>query len=61
MIVVSWTLIVVSAAWVAFAYAGYPLALVLMARLSPRPVNRADISPPLSLIIAVFNGEKVLR
>ncbi len=61
MIVVCWTLIVLSAAWVAFAYAGYPLALMLMARLSPRPVSRADISPPLSLIIAVYNGEKVLR
>jgi hypothetical protein len=60
-IVALWTLIAVSAAWVAFAYAGYPLALMLMARLSPRPVIRADISPPLSLIIAVYNGEKVLR
>jgi hypothetical protein len=60
-IVALWTLIAVSAAWVAFAYAGYPLALMLMARLSPRPVSRADISPPLSLIIAVYNGEKVLR
>ncbi len=57
MIVALWTLIAVSAAWVAFAYAGYPLALMLMARLSPRPVSRADISPPLSLIVAVFNGE----
>ena len=61
MIVVCWTLIVLSAAWVTFAYAGYPLALMLMARLSPRPVSRADISPPLSLIVAVYNGEKVLR
>ena len=61
MIVALWTLIAVSAAWVAFAYAGYPLALMLMARLSPRPVIRADISPPLSIIIAVYNGEKVLR
>ncbi len=34
---------------------------MLMARLSPHPVIRADISPPLSLIIAVYNGEKFLR
>jgi hypothetical protein len=60
-IAVCWSLIFLSAAWVAFAYAGYPLVLMLMARLSPRPVSRADISPPLSLIIAVYNGEKVLR
>jgi len=56
-----WTLIFLSAAWVAFAYAGYPLALMLMARFSPRPVRRADISPALSVIIAVYNGEKSLR
>jgi cellulose synthase/poly-beta-1,6-N-acetylglucosamine synthase-like glycosyltransferase len=55
-----WTLITLSAAWVGFAYAGYPLALWWMARLSPRPVHRGNISPPLSVIIAVNNGEKVL-
>jgi cellulose synthase/poly-beta-1,6-N-acetylglucosamine synthase-like glycosyltransferase len=61
MIPICWTLIVLSAAWVAFAYAGYPLALMVLARLSPMPVHRADITPPLSVIIAVYNGEKVLR
>jgi cellulose synthase/poly-beta-1,6-N-acetylglucosamine synthase-like glycosyltransferase len=61
MITLCWILITLSAAWVAFAYAGYPLALMVMARLSPRPVHRSDITPPVSLIIAVYNGEKVLR
>jgi cellulose synthase/poly-beta-1,6-N-acetylglucosamine synthase-like glycosyltransferase len=56
-----WSLILLSAAWVGFAYVGYPCLLWLMARLSPRPVDRADISPPLSVIIAVHNGAKVLR
>lgn len=56
-----WILIALSAAWVSFAYAGYPLALMLMAQLSPRPVRRADISPALSIIIAVYNGEKALQ
>jgi cellulose synthase/poly-beta-1,6-N-acetylglucosamine synthase-like glycosyltransferase len=58
---VYWSLIALSAAWVAFAYAGYPLALMALARISPRPVHRGDISPSMSLIIAVHNGEKVLR
>ena len=56
-----WILITLSASWVVFAYAGYPLGLMLLARLSPRPIRRGDISPPLSIIIAVYNGEKALR
>jgi cellulose synthase/poly-beta-1,6-N-acetylglucosamine synthase-like glycosyltransferase len=50
-----------SAAWLAFAYVGYPLALYALSRLSLRPVRRADIAPPLSVIIAVHNGEAALR
>ena len=60
MTVLCWTLIALSVAWVGFAYLGYPLALWVMARLSPRPVQRRDISPSLSVIIAVYNGENVL-
>lgn len=60
MIAFCWTLIALSAAWVGFAYLGYPLALLLMARLSPRPVHRGDISPSISVIIAAYNGEKFL-
>ncbi len=60
MIAFCWILIALSAAWVGFAYVGYPLALLLMARLSPRPVHRGDISPSISVIIAAYNGEKFL-
>lgn len=56
-----WILIILSAGWVAFAYVGYPLGLILLARLSPRPIRRGDISPAVSIIIAVYNGEKALR
>ena len=56
-----WALIILSAAWVGFTYAGYPLALSLMAYLSPRPIRPADISPPVSVIIAVYNGEAHLQ
>jgi cellulose synthase/poly-beta-1,6-N-acetylglucosamine synthase-like glycosyltransferase len=47
-------------AWLGFAYAGYPLLLWLLGRLSPRRVGRADRFPPLSVIIAVHDGERVL-
>jgi len=60
MIALWWSLIALSAVWVGFTYVGYPLALIALARLSPRPVQRADIAPTLSLIIAVYNGEKTL-
>jgi hypothetical protein len=56
-----WTLIVLSSAWVGFAYAGYPLILILLARWSPRPLRARDSYPPLSVIIAVHNGEHALR
>jgi hypothetical protein len=49
-----------SAAWVAFAYAGYPALLFVLARFSPREVRRGDAFPPVSVIIAVHNGDHAL-
>jgi cellulose synthase/poly-beta-1,6-N-acetylglucosamine synthase-like glycosyltransferase len=60
-VILAWLLIIASIGWVAFAYAGYPLALMALARLSPRVIRRDDISPPISIIIAVHNGERSLR
>ena len=54
-------LIALSAAWLGFAYLGYPLILLLLARLSPRPVGRGDTPPKTSVIIAVHNGGQALR
>lgn len=58
--IAAWTVIAVSAAWVGFAYAGYPLLLALLARVSPRPLRRADAAPSLAVVIAVHNGAKLL-
>ncbi|RIL01393.1 MAG: glycosyltransferase family 2 protein [Proteobacteria bacterium] len=52
----AWLAIALAAAWVAFAYAGYPLALWLLGRVSPRPVQRAAHAPSLSVIVAVHDG-----
>ncbi len=60
MIGVYWALIGLSAAWVGFAYVGYPLLLALLARLSPRTIRRSAIAPPVSILIAVYNGERAL-
>jgi len=49
------------AAWVGFAYLGYPACLALLARIAPRrPIRRGPQQPPLSIIIAVHNGETLL-
>ena len=49
-----------SLAWLAFAYAGYPLALVLLRAVSPRRLRREDHFPPISVIVAVHDGERAL-
>ncbi|MCH2171074.1 glycosyltransferase [Myxococcota bacterium] len=56
-----WLIIWASLGWVAFGYAGYPLALWLMSRLSPRPVVEAECSAFISVIITVYNGERELQ
>ncbi len=50
-----------SATWLAFTYAGYPLLLAAASKLRPRPWRRADIRPSVSLIVAAWNEETVIR
>jgi cellulose synthase/poly-beta-1,6-N-acetylglucosamine synthase-like glycosyltransferase len=57
----AWLVIALSLGWVAFGYLGYPLALAVLRAVSPRPVLRADRFPPLSVILAVHDGERFLR
>lgn len=47
--------------WVLYGYIGYPVLLALLRFLRPRPVCRAPIVPPLTVIVAVHNGERALR
>ncbi len=53
-----------SLALVLYTYAGYPLAIALLARLRPRPWLRAPWpvhrSAPVSIVMAVHNGAAVL-
>jgi hypothetical protein len=44
-------------ALVAYAYAGYPGVLALLARRRHRPVLKSRITPPVSFIITVHNEE----
>lgn len=54
-------LLVVSIAWLGFAYAGYPLVLLALRRASPRPVARAEVADSMTVVIAVHNGARELR
>ena len=44
-----------------YILAGYPLLLRWMASHHPRPVQRRPIEPSVTLIIAVYNGERFLE
>lgn len=49
-------------ALVAFAYAGYPLAMALLARLRPRPLRPSDDGrlPGVDVLLVVHNGAREL-
>ncbi len=44
----------------AWIYAGYPLLLMLLTRLAPRPRHRARVSLPISVLIAAHNEVDVI-
>jgi cellulose synthase/poly-beta-1,6-N-acetylglucosamine synthase-like glycosyltransferase len=43
-----------------YTYAGYPLLLLIMSRLRPRKVRRAEFTPTVSVIITAYNEERDL-
>lgn len=45
----------------AWTHAGYPLAAAAAARLRPRPVRKADLTPSVSVVVAAWNEERVIR
>jgi cellulose synthase/poly-beta-1,6-N-acetylglucosamine synthase-like glycosyltransferase len=47
----------VATAVVIYTYVGFPILVLLRARIRPRPHARADITPPVSVIIAAHDEE----
>ena len=49
---------------IAYTYAGYPLAIAILARIKPRPWRKAPWPaggpPPVTIIMAVHNGARIL-
>lgn len=52
------TLFWLSACFVVYVYAGYPLLLALRAALRKRRVGRGPLSPTVSVVLAVYNEEE---
>jgi glycosyltransferase involved in cell wall biosynthesis len=49
-----------SAAALGWTHVGYPAVAALAARLRPNPVERADVTPSVTLIVAAWNEEEVI-
>lgn len=45
-----------AAGLLAYTYAGYPMLLLALARLRPRPVARGTWLPPVSVVMTVYQG-----
>lgn len=43
-----------------YTYAGYPVAIWMLARLRPRPWRTAPVTPSVSIVLAVHNGALLL-
>lgn len=56
MTVVLWA----SIALVIYVYVGYPALLFLIARVAPHPVEKAPITPSVTMIIAAYNEEEAI-
>jgi hypothetical protein len=50
-----------SIVFVVYAYAGYPLCLLMLAAIRGREVRKADITPRVSFIIAAHNEARRIR
>jgi cellulose synthase/poly-beta-1,6-N-acetylglucosamine synthase-like glycosyltransferase len=53
-------LLLISGAAVVWVYAGYPLLLLLLARIRSRPRERKPIHQPLTVLVAAHNEEDVI-
>lgn len=54
-------LFVFAAAVTVYIYFGYPALIYVMAKLRPRPVRRADVTPSITLIVPTFNEEAFIE
>ncbi|MGQ9609084.1 MAG: glycosyltransferase family 2 protein [bacterium] len=56
-IIIFWLSII----FIFYTYFGYPILLIILAKLRSRNVDKKDITPSVSMIIAAYNEEKNIR
>lgn len=44
-----------------YVYFGYPLLLILLSMVKARPVKKGDFYPTVSLLVAAYNEEQIIR
>ncbi len=52
---------IIAAAVTLYVYFGYPLLIFVLARLRPRPIARADVTPSMTLVVPTYNEEAVIE
>lgn len=55
------TVFVIGLAVPAYVYFGYPALIWILARIRPRPVRRDAITPRVTLVVALYNEERVIE
>jgi biofilm PGA synthesis N-glycosyltransferase PgaC len=54
-------LFVASAVFLLYFFLGYPILLLVLGKLRPKPIRKAFFTPSVSVIIPVRNGEKFIE
>lgn len=54
-------LFLASAAFLFYFFLGYPLLLLILGKLRPKPVRKGSLTVPVSVIIPVRNGEQFIE
>lgn len=61
MTIIARTIFWISVAALFYTYIGYPLFVYLVSRLFPKPINRADFAPIVTVLITAYNEEQAIR
>lgn len=53
-------ILTISVLGILYAYAGYPLLLLVLARIRPRPVQRSSERPGVTLVVPAHNEQEII-
>lgn len=53
--------LIISLSLITYAFLGYPLLLLIWAKLVSRPISRGVYRPRVAIVVVVYNGEQFIR